>query len=156
MHVSEVYNEKQLAKFWSKVDRRGADECWPWTGRLAKGLYGVVYVGALRKTMYAHRMSRWIADGEYPSVVVRHTCDTPNCVNPAHLLNGTQRDNIKDAVLRGRTARGARSGRAKFTQEQADSIREEYRTTAITMQGLADKHGTSRITIGAIVRGDRY
>ncbi len=33
--------------------------------------------------------------------VVRHTCDRKNCVAPDHLLSGTQRDNIDDAVERG-------------------------------------------------------
>lgn len=35
-------------------------------------------------------------------LVARHTCDNPRCVNPDHLVEGTQKDNIGDAVQRGR------------------------------------------------------
>lgn len=36
-------------------------------------------------------------------VVVRHRCDNPRCINPEHMELGSQRDNINDAVERGRT-----------------------------------------------------
>ena len=31
-----------------------------------------------------------------------HTCDTPGCVNPHHLFAGTRKDNIQDAIKKGR------------------------------------------------------
>jgi hypothetical protein len=38
--------------------------------------------------------------GEYPST--RHTCDNHWCINPDHILGGTQKDNIQDMWERGR------------------------------------------------------
>lgn len=38
-------------------------------------------------------------------MVVMHLCDTPNCVNPAHLRIGTQADNIRDSMAKGRFTR---------------------------------------------------
>jgi hypothetical protein len=47
------------------------------------------------------------------------------CVNPNHLWLGTRKDNNKDRMIKGRNAdqRGDKSGMAKYTQEQVDSIR---------------------------------
>ena len=37
--------------------------------------------------------------------VIRHTCDNPKCINPDHLIKGTNLDNIRDRNERGRTYR---------------------------------------------------
>ncbi len=34
--------------------------------------------------------------------LIRHTCDVPNCINPDHLIEGTQKQNMADAIERGR------------------------------------------------------
>ena len=58
----------------------------------------------VRVDILAHRIAferEWSVKLK-PGQVVRHTCDNPGCVNPLHLMLGTQSDNIKDAVIRGR------------------------------------------------------
>jgi hypothetical protein len=87
-------------RFWRQVDRRSEEECWPWTGATIKG-YGHSHDNY--EHYYAHRRSyemhvRPLTQGE----VVRHTCDNPPCVNPVHLVAGTQRQNIEDMIQRGR------------------------------------------------------
>jgi hypothetical protein len=66
--------------FWSKVDRRGDDECWMWTGaRSAKG-YGHTRDGL------AHRAAFRLVVGEIPDgYQLHHRCGTKACVNPRHL-----------------------------------------------------------------------
>lgn len=56
-------------------------------------------------------------------LVVMHTCDNPPCINPEHLRLGTQQDNSKDMVNKGRQARGITNGRAKLTEQQVLEIR---------------------------------
>jgi hypothetical protein len=76
------------------------------------------------KRMLAHRAVFLQTYGYLPKVV-RHSCDNPPCINPAHLLGGTQADNVHDMHERGRArkARGEQSGRAKLTWEQVRAIR---------------------------------
>jgi hypothetical protein len=53
--------------------------------------------------MLAHRASWQIHYGPIPTgAIVCHSCDNPKCVNPIHLWIGTQRDNLLDAIKKGR------------------------------------------------------
>ena len=55
------------------------------------------------KMAYAHRIAYEHKHGTIPKgMVVMHLCDNPACCNPDHLTLGTQKDNIHDAVLKGR------------------------------------------------------
>lgn len=97
-----------VARFWSKVDVTvDARECWLWKGATTGNGYGNFSVQELSTKMPAHRVAHWIASGDFPpeGMVVRHSCDTPLCVNPKHLILGTQSENMHDAYSRGR--RGA-------------------------------------------------
>ena len=96
-------------RFWSKVAKTD-DGCWLWTAGGTKAGYGLFHPSTVK--VYAHRYSYVLANGPIPEgMVVRHDCDTPRCVNPAHLRLGTNADNVRDRVQRGRTTRkGAPSG----------------------------------------------
>lgn len=88
-------------RFEQKVDRVGnPDGCWLWTGTKVSIGYGWFWHPG---GTYAHRWSYQHYVGLIPDgLVIRHKCDNPPCVNPDHLLVGTQRDNIADAISRGR------------------------------------------------------
>lgn len=113
-------------RFWKKVDRRGADECWPWlAGRLPHG-YGTFYRDRDHHHAYAHRMSYELAFGPIQDGMdVCHRCDNPPCVNPAHLFVGTRIDNVRDMVVKGR----GRMGQYPRTARQSGSARWNARLT---------------------------
>lgn len=91
-------------RFWSKVDRSG--DCWEWVGSdVNRHGYGrfITYVHGKRVRHLAHRYALTLSgvalSGED---VVLHSCDNPPCVNPSHLSVGTQAENIRDMIGRGR------------------------------------------------------
>ena len=90
---------KDSQRFWRKVTIGSPDECWEWQGSRRGDNYGQLYVA--HKHRAAHRFSFFLAHRYYPPVV-RHKCDNRVCVNPHHLQGGTQTDNMRDVVERGR------------------------------------------------------
>ena len=89
-----------LPAYWSKVSKGVSGECWIWTGYIARTGYG--RMRARRKPYAAHRLALWMALGRPLVGMVLHSCDVPLCVNPEHLREGTQFDNMRDMVERGR------------------------------------------------------
>lgn len=110
-------------RFWEKVNKTAPNGCWVWTGQTHGFGYGYVRGPDLKKAR-AHRLSYEMAKGAIPDgFVVRHMCDNPSCVNPAHLEVGTMADNIQDRDRRGRTAIGDRHGqrKARLAREAAQA-----------------------------------
>lgn len=117
--TSRTHAERLARKGWD-VTIAG---CWESRGARTKDGYGTLASGG-GKTMLAHRMSYEAHIGPIPvGEVVRHTCDNPPCINPAHLLTGIQADNVRDAMDRDRVARGENSGMHKLTDAECDEIR---------------------------------
>ena len=68
-------------------------------------------VGGRMESVFAHRLAYELARGPIPAgMVVMHACDAPNCVNPDHLSVGTQAENIRDSVKKGRHGAHLRTG----------------------------------------------
>lgn len=122
------------ARFWKYVDKRGPDECWPWTAKSKVDGYGVIGTGGRNMPkVLAHRLSWQIHnggiphDGSYHGIVVMHKCDNRLCVNPAHLALGTQGDNIRDMDAKGRRVtspcKGEHNGWSRFTEQDVRFIR---------------------------------
>jgi hypothetical protein len=115
-------------RFWKYVEVRSIDECWPWIGYRNKRGYGVLFVrmdGETTVTILAHRFSYELVHGEgsLADALCCHSCDTPQCVNPAHLFRGTNQDNRNDCVSKGRHARGEGHPCHKLDATQVKSIR---------------------------------
>lgn len=137
-------------RFWSRVALTAdIERCWDWqAGRFSTG-YGSVLVHG--KTTTAHRAAWFYAYGVMPTLHVLHSCDNRICVNPHHLREGTNQDNIADKVSRNRQSQGEGSGRAKLTVPAVIKIRELHATSSISYRTLGSTFGVSRTSISRII-----
>lgn len=116
---------------------------------------GYIQVGS-RKRILAHRAAYIAWSGPIPEgLVVRHTCDNRRCINPGHLVLGTQKQNIQDAVDRGRMPRGDNHHNALITREIARAIVRQ-RNEGDGSTDLAECYGVSRTVVKGIVRGTMW
>src|SRR2546426_76471 len=122
--------------------------CWLWTGLRTAFGYGRLHVGHVtlgnRKTTTAHRLSYEAFIGPIPAdMQVLHRCDTPPCINPAHLFLGTQQDNLRDALLKRRVY-------SKVSWEDVDAIRRGA-IEGIPQTELARRYGLTQVAVGCII-----
>jgi hypothetical protein len=110
------------------------------------------------KMFYAHRLSYElfkapIADGN----VIMHTCDNPLCVNPDHLIQGTQLQNITDMHEKGRgrfpgpkiPLYGANNPACTITKRTVIAIRNE---SGISVRKIASKYDVSPSQVHRILK----
>lgn len=116
--------------------------------------------GVVRKTTL-HRKVFFERHGYLPEIV-RHTCDNARCVNPDHLIGGTQVDNVRDMYERGRQnnpgSPGTSNGRAVLSEADVQYIRDNYRKhcRANGLPSLARKFGVGTSQIWRIVQGEHW
>lgn len=119
-----------LVRFHDRVAPQW-DTCWLWLGELNRMGYGRldIYRDNRRHRVMAHRLAYFLAHGPIPGdQLIRHTCDQPSCCNPAHLILGSQKQNMQDARARGRmNLGGLQIGRV-------DRVRKFYERMAVGMK----------------------
>src|SRR5262245_15589455 len=146
-------------RFWRYVERAPDDQCWLWQGSLGSTGYGQLR-GNGRTTLKAHRISWQIHRGPIPpGMSVLHHCDSPPCVNPAHLFVGTQTDNMADAARKGRIPGTSSPGSTNPTAKLTEAIVIEARllnAAGVSFRELARRFAVNRKTITQAIRGERW
>lgn len=137
------------------VDRGGEDECWEWCGQ-RHYLQGHGRFKRDSDYYYAHRVSYRIECGEIENQI-NHTCDNPPCVNPNHLYDGTQKENVQDAVDSGGFGppKGEKRDDSKLTKGDVVEMRELYQD-GWTQDELASQYPVNQARISEIVRGEAW
>jgi HNH endonuclease len=134
-------------KFFMRGVPTPEGECWNWPYSKNENGYGIVTVNGRRTK--AHRQSFELHfNCRLPEQIkVRHTCDNPACINPAHLLLGSQSDNCRDMVERGRYY-------TKLHPDEIKEIIEKFNSGQFTRKQLAQLYFMSYERIVQIVRKD--
>jgi len=137
--------EERFAKSVVKTDG-----CWLWKASKDKNGYGI-FRGELAGVMFtrAHRFSYALHTGDLlVNMHALHTCDNPSCVNPDHLFSGTNADNMRDKVQKGRSRApvGEQNGHAILTERQVRRILKDPRPYA----EIAAQYNVAASTIGSI------
>lgn len=136
-------------RFWEKVDKSG--ECWLWTAAMLKTGYGSIRVNG--KGERAHRVAYELEIGPIPhGMLLRHSCDNPKCVNPAHLIVGTKRENTQDALDRGQHLTGERDPKCKLSKDAVLTIRIAA-NNGVPGAFLAKQFGISESHVSGIKHG---
>jgi HNH endonuclease len=130
--------EEQFMQFVSPEPNSG---CWLWDGDCFNDY------GRFNKD-WAHRVSYRFFVGQIPKKKqVLHHCDIGVCVNPDHLFIGTQKDNLRDCVQKGRNGYKAFHGeshwKSKFTAEEVLQIK----SSPLSRRELALLFGVSELLI---------
>jgi len=113
-----------------KTEVDAETECWNWIGCLTESGYGQIH--CLGKTHRAHRVSYMVHLGPIPEgAVILHSCDNRRCINPDHLTAGTQSDNMRDALKKGRlkvppARKGQEHPNSFVTDRDVVRLRKEY------------------------------
>ena len=113
-----------LRRFLDRFVPGEKHECWEWEASKDRYGYGQIRNGC--RLLRAHRVSYELFVGPIPDGLhVRHKCDNPCCVNPNHLEVGTNADNVRDKMERGRHRgpRGSKSGSAKLCEPEVVLIK---------------------------------
>ena len=148
--------ENLMTRFLSKINKI-ENGCWIWNGSKVAG-YGAFRNG--NKIEKAHRMSYMIFKGEIPVVnnvkrsytLIRHTCDNGLCVNPDHLLPGTDQDNVNDRDSRKRFKKllGEENGMSKLTSNDVSDIR-VLKGFGLKISQIAKEYSVSKSSIERIL-----
>lgn len=139
-----------ICRLFSKIEVRGADECWPCISSTKR--YGSIMLPDQRN-VGIHVVVYGMFHGSLPDgQFACHSCDNKACCNPAHLWPGTNQENQLDASVKGRLAWGERNNHAIFTNEQVMAIR----VSGDAAPKLAVIFGCNPETIRRIRRGESW
>ena len=143
MEIIEVIKSRLLAK------REIAGDCWLWTGAHLETGYGHMWHPGEKKVRRVPRLAYEAWNGPLPDGRhVMHTCDTPACFNPEHLVLGSRADNMVDASTKGRLGRPTRD---KLTEEQVIAVAADSRSLRV----IGREYGISGSHVHAIKHGQR-
>jgi hypothetical protein len=151
-------NHCKPCRFWKRVAKAGADDCWLWAGPLDKNGYGITGLGTTPDIQRSHRAAWTFTRGGIPKgLCVCHTCDNPLCCNPGHMWLGTNAENTRDRETKGRSSRnlkpmlGERHGMSKLTAPDVIRIRRLIDSGSVSHLQISREYGVSKHAIHCIL-----
>lgn len=168
--------QKDIDRFWSRVDIGSEEECWEWQAgknSTKKGFnYGIFWICGTG--ILTHRLALSFHLGEFVGVRdTMHSCDNPPCCNPFHLSPGTHLDNMRDMNQKGRRIceKGEERYNSKLTNEKVREIKRllqnhqvyakqlvdlKRKLKTTTKEAIAKEYGVDSAVILLISRGEAW
>lgn len=160
---------KAILSLEAKSTKITESGCWIWMCGEDKDGYG--QFSLQNKNIRAHRASWMVHVGDIPQgMCVMHRCDIPACINPHHLRLGTNAENTKDKMDKGRhrpasgdahylrrkpdARAGDKSPSAKLSSAQTEQVKKLLGVKPQTE--IAKMFGVSRTCISAISTGRNW
>jgi hypothetical protein len=154
-----MLTEEILDSFWSRVEKLGPTDCWPWLKATDRQGRGKFWVKGSGRHYPAPRIALASVSGLWPNaeVFACHTCDNPACCNPAHLWWGDRAANMRDCGAKGRHGfqqkyRGESNPQSSLTEDAVREIRQRY-SEGQSAASIAPIYGVSPQTIWKAATG---
>lgn len=148
----------ELCHITPKIDQRGADECWPWTGHLSHE-YAAIERDGVRYQVTHLVLKNWKNETVEKGFFACHTCDNPPCCNPNHLWIGTSAENNADMGDKGRRRTVTRSGsgnpNARLSDDDLADILAQPKRYGLNKE-LAVKYGVHKAHICRLRLGYKW
>ena len=145
-------SDMRVDQFWNNHIERD-NGCWEWQkGKNDRG-YGEVSINGI--SLYVHRFAWELLNGEIPGgMCILHKCDNPSCINPDHLFIGTQLDNVRDMLSKGRASpppvhRGTKNNKAVLCEWKVRYIR----ASDLSQRAIARMFGIGKTTVAHVQCG---
>ena len=122
---------------------------------------GYAQATIFKKHYYLHRLvlTNKLGRDIKPDHCACHSCDNRKCLNPNHLWEGTNDDNSKDMLNKGRhktkPLTGSSNGSSKLQESDIAEIK-ELCSIGFTRRQVASRYGVSYVSINNIVNGKTW
>lgn len=120
--------------------------CWLWNGGCTRDGYAAVWNGTTMSLGHKFTFEETYKRKVPPHLILRHKCNTERCINPMHVIEGTDKENSADAK-----AHNGKFSMAKLTEDQVREIRRLWDVGKLNQMALGVMFNVHGSTIGQIV-----
>lgn len=147
--------QREMNKFWKSVTKQD-DGCW--ICRLTpSGIYSRITVGGVRMMGHVFSLRLKLRRPIRSGFIASHCCNNPRCVNPDHLEEETQANNMRKMVRDGRHS--PRKGDNNFNTVISDAnvlyIRNSLSSKSKTVRQLARELRVTYQAVWNVAKGRR-
>lgn len=138
-------------KLLASIEEDKESGCWVWKKFRNRDGYGMMRIGGKKGFVErVHRLSAFVfMEFDLESgLCVLHSCDNPACINPDHLFIGTQQDNVRDMVEKGRNKALSGKDHPWYGRHHSENAKRKISAALYGRQGsnVGSRNGMAKLT----------